>query len=409
MTQPRPLKTLHIAPTPFFSDRGCHIRIQGIVDALVEQRVGSIVCTYHHGREVSGIHTARIGSIKGYSDTQAGPHPLKYWADLKLLWLAVRLVRSERPDVLHGHLHEGALIGWVVKWLYFWRRIPLVADIQGSLVGELDSYNYFGQSGLLQRLFWAVEYLIVRMPQRLMCSSAAAFAALGERFGVSADRLTLLSDRVNLSRFDRVGSVTRSEFGVLDDCIVVVYSGSLLAGKGIAVLHQTIQRLAAGSPAIRFLLIGYPTEATEAFLAEHDLARFCTLVGRVPYDQLPSYLQIADIGIDPKQADSGEGSGKIVNYMAAGLPVACFDTRNNRELLGDNARFATDVSGEALVQRVTRLIDDPGLRRAEGAANRARVAQHLSWPAGGRIIRTLYDEVLGSATPRSTDVQTGSN
>ena len=34
MSPGRPLRVLHIAPTPFFSDRGCHIRIDGIVNAL---------------------------------------------------------------------------------------------------------------------------------------------------------------------------------------------------------------------------------------------------------------------------------------------------------------------------------------------------------------------------------------
>ena len=29
----RPLRILHIGPTPFFSDRGCHIRIRGLVEA----------------------------------------------------------------------------------------------------------------------------------------------------------------------------------------------------------------------------------------------------------------------------------------------------------------------------------------------------------------------------------------
>ena len=28
--------------------------------------------------------------------------------------------------LIHGHLHEGLLIGWMAKWIFFWRRIPLI-------------------------------------------------------------------------------------------------------------------------------------------------------------------------------------------------------------------------------------------------------------------------------------------
>ena len=42
--------------------------------------------------------------------------------------------------------------------------------------------------------------------------------------------------------------------------------------------------------------------------------------------ELPRYLSMADVAVDPKIDEAGEGSGKIFNYMGAGLPVVCFNT-----------------------------------------------------------------------------------
>ena len=51
------LKVLHIAPTPFFADRGCHIRIRNEIESLRDQDVEVTLCTYHQGRDVEGIRT----------------------------------------------------------------------------------------------------------------------------------------------------------------------------------------------------------------------------------------------------------------------------------------------------------------------------------------------------------------
>ena len=49
------MKVLHIAPTPFFADRGCHIRIRNEIEALRQEGIEVVLCTYHHGQDVAGI------------------------------------------------------------------------------------------------------------------------------------------------------------------------------------------------------------------------------------------------------------------------------------------------------------------------------------------------------------------
>ena len=143
-------RVLQIAPTPFFADRGCHIRIEGIVHCLDDLGYDNTVCTYHHGRDVDRVNTKRISTIKNYTQTEAGPSRYKLWADWKLLWLAIRQYRQLKPAIIHAHLHEGLMIGLLVKIIFFWRRIPVIADMQGSLTGELDSHGAFDKLPLLR-------------------------------------------------------------------------------------------------------------------------------------------------------------------------------------------------------------------------------------------------------------------
>ena len=47
-------------------------------------------------------------------------------------------------------------------------------------------------------------------------------------------------------------------------------------------------------------------DAVPLFLAERGLSKRCVLTGRVPFDDIGSYLAAADIAVEPKPADSGE-------------------------------------------------------------------------------------------------------
>lgn len=383
------LKVVHIAPTPFFSDRGCHIRIMGMLHGLEPYQVSNIVCTYHHGNEVMDIDTRRIGNIKRYTRTGAGPDPWKLWADVKLLWLTLKTVWTEKPDLIHGHLHEGAMIGWLVRWLTIWRRTPVFADIQGSLTGELDTFDFFAGKPWLVKIFQLIESVIVRMPVALTCSSLSSYDQLKEIFNLPEERLLLAEDGLDdRMEFDRPSN--RSS-----ETVTLLYSGSLLEGKGVRHLQEILKQVLEHHKNVRALIIGYPIEDVQAWLAAEKLLDRCELTGRLSYFDLPDYLARADIALEPKLAKSGEGSGKMINYMAAGLPVVGFDTANNRGFVEDPSLLAAKRDIEGFVAILDRLIDDPELRRRTGEQNQARVRSLYNWHEVAGAIRSFYLRHLG--------------
>ena len=53
------MRVLMVAPTPFFDDRGCHVRILEQVRALRDRGVEVLLATYHVGRDVPEVRTVR--------------------------------------------------------------------------------------------------------------------------------------------------------------------------------------------------------------------------------------------------------------------------------------------------------------------------------------------------------------
>jgi len=389
----KPRKILHIAPTPFFSDRGCHIRIAGIVNSLVELGYDNLVCTYHHGRDVDGIETRRISPIQVYTQIDAGPSKHKLLADWRLLLLVVREMRRMRPDVLHAHLHEGLLIGLVAKALLFWHGTRLVGDMQGSLLGELEAHGTFNKRPWLKTPVRAIEYVLLRLARVIACSSAHAREKFIADFKLRADKLFLVQDGADAAEpldAERVTALKKIK-GVPGDKIVAIYTGALLGAKGLDVLKDVILRCKAAER-LHFLIIGYPTENLTPFLEAHGLVDICTLTGQVPFEDLKNYLNMADIAIDPKASDAGEGSGKMLNYLACGLPVIAFDTQNNKDFLPEGTPLAD--SSEDMAEQLQLWAQDPDLRVEIRATNLRHFTNGYSWQQAVHQLRGIYDNLL---------------
>ena len=121
-----------IAPTPYFADRGCHVRIYEEARALRARGHEVRIVTYHLGRDLGGIPTERIPAVPWYRKLSAGPSWHKPYLDILLLLKTWQVARRFRPQILHAHLHEGAFIAALLKPVL---RLPLVFDCQGSLTG----------------------------------------------------------------------------------------------------------------------------------------------------------------------------------------------------------------------------------------------------------------------------------
>jgi glycosyltransferase involved in cell wall biosynthesis len=388
---------LHIGPTPFFSDRGCHIRIRGLVRGLRRHDVESWLCTYGLGGEVADVETERIASLPGYRRLHAGPSVFKYLADVLLLAKVCGSILRRNPDVLHGHLHEGALIGHAARTLLFWRRLPLVFDMQGSLTGELQQYGYFRWFPPARWFFHAAEWIIDRLADRIAASSIGSLEIAQGRFGIAPQRLTLVADGADVHTADPAAvAELRAEMAIPAHKLVVVYSGALKPIKGLDALHAVIAESARRALPVHFLIVGYPVEATRRFICAEGLDPRCSLAGRVPFDQLSEYLALADMAIEPKPAGSGEASGKLINYMAAGLPVACFDTPNNRAMLGDSGCYASPGSADELVDAIAELAADRDRAQALGQQAQTRVEAEYSWDAAADTLLHVYYDCIGS-------------
>ena len=107
-----------------------------------------------------------------------------------------------------------------------------------------------------------------------------------------------------------------------------------------------------------------------------------------------------DIGVMPLQDSAfarGKCAFKLIQYMAAGLPVVASPVGANCEVVQDGINGYLAETDEDWTSRLRKLIDDAGLRVRMGANGRTVVRQSYSahgfWPAYATILTGVEKEV----------------
>lgn len=391
----RGYRILMVAPTSFFADYGCHVRI--LEETRILQKIGHevTIITYRNGNDVPGVDIRRTLSIPWRTQYEVGSSRHKIAFDALLGWETLRLLSRQRFDVIHAHLHEGALIGLVLGRLF---HTPMVFDFQGSLTEEMIDHHFLARESLLYGPLRRFERWLDRSAPVILTSTAHAEQLLVQHFDCDPARVVSLPDCVDTdvfrpaSEFDPAVRVAlRQQLGIPVDSKVIVYLGLLAEYQGTDLLLAAMQRILERQSNVYLLLMGFPGVEHYRQLAQNlGVGERVILTGRIPYTQAPAYLSLGDVGVAPKLSLT-EGSGKLLNYMAMALPAVAFDTPVAREYLGAHGFYAQRGDVASLAEMLLAALQEP----ERGLDLRERAQQHFSWLRAGRQIVEVYRRVTG--------------
>ena len=381
-----------IAPTPFFADRGCHVRIYEEARAL--QKLGNrvVIYTYHNGRDIAGINTRRIMNIPWYRKLEAGPSYHKFYLDFLLLLKLVKSGIYEKANIIHAHLHEGALVGKIYKKF---RRIPLVFDFQGSLTGELVDHNFLKRKSFAFKFIRKVEKSINSSADAIVVSSANSANLLKEELDVKKDKIFVVQDGVDVNEFKMHKDTAdlKRKLNLPLNKKIVVYLGLLNRYQGIDCLLEAISYLVKKNQNVHFLIMGYPdVEKYKEIARKKKTSHTVTFTGRIDYKQASQYLSLGNVAVSPKISKT-ESNGKLYNYMAVGLPIVVFDTPVNREILGELGIYAKLGDPVSLAERLERILSNDNLAKDLREKLRQKAVDAYSWQATGKKLMDVYQKL----------------
>jgi glycosyltransferase involved in cell wall biosynthesis len=356
------------------------------------------IVTYHNGKGVPGVDVRRTLPIPWRKHYEVGSSRHKLAFDLLLALRTLDLLvrgwfTRQQYDVIHAHLHEGALLAHSCGHLF---GVPVVFDFQGSLTEEMIDHNFLRRESIFYRPLRRLEEWIDQRSRVIFTSSTPARPILLEHFGCTEQQVRALPDCVDTDTFQPAShyaqadlQALRAELGLPPTAKIIVYLGLLARYQGTDLLLEAMQRILQQRSDVYLLLMGFPGmdiyRHKAASLGVIDNVR---ITGRIPYAEAPRYLALGDVAVAPKLSLT-ESAGKLLNYMAIGIPTVAFDTPVAREFLGEHGLLARSGDAAALAEALLQAFTMPTL----GEKLRQRAVTHFNWRNAGQTIVAAYSEL----------------
>ena len=259
----------------------------------------------------------------------------------------------------------------------------------------------FSNSSPLLPGWQRLERWIDQQPQAILASSNHAANLLVQRFGIpggTSERTPRQRRSPDVSPTSEVSSSqlagVRKRFGVPSDRPIVAYLGLLAPYQGTDLFFQALAQFSHHQPRPFGKLMGFPDVPHYQEMAQNlGLTGHVAFTGAVPFEEAPLCLALGDIAVAPK-ISATEGSGKLLTYMATGLPVVAFDTPVHREYLQDLGLYAPVGDTARLAAALEDALADPKHGAQLGLALRKRAIERFTWKQAAAQIETVYGGLL---------------
>ena len=307
---------------------------------------------------------------------------ISFSRDLVGLVELVRLFRRIRPDIVHLNSSKAGVLGRIAGTL---ARVPVI-------VFTAHGWAFKATSGLRARLYlWGDRVVRPRTTMTICVSDTDRREGIAART-CSADRSTVITNAVDVD-----AALPHTPGG--GERVEIVSVARLTAQKDFPGLIAAATQLAPGTAHIRILGDGPQRPELETQIARHNLDDTVELVGEVA-DVRP-YLATADIFV---LSTHSEGMPiAVLEAMAANLPVVTTNVSGLHEVvLHEQTGLLTAADDpHALAEALTRLIDDPNLRRRLGDNGRRRAEEHFSLAPGAAPTSTSTTTSSPRRSPHS--------
>ncbi|MHB1075497.1 glycosyltransferase [Thiobacillus sp.] len=293
------------------------------------------------------------------------------WDILPFLNRLVRLLRKERPAVLHSYLGVPNILATIIKPLLSGTRI--VWGVRASNV-DLSRYDW------LSRLAYSLECRFARFADCIIANSCA-----GKRYAVAngfpEGKIVVIPNGIDTTyfRFDSKGrQQVRSEWALGEDEMLVGLVARLDPMKDHPTFLEAASRIARERHDVRFVCVGEGSADYAEVIKERAVA--LGLSGRLIWagarDNMPAVFSALDIATS---SSFGEGfSNTIAEAMACGVPCVVTDVGDSAFIVGNAGTVVAPGDGSALAAAIQHLTNlSPAERRVLGDVGRARIVSEF--------------------------------
>jgi glycosyltransferase involved in cell wall biosynthesis len=320
--------------------------------------------------EQCGVRTIRVGAERRYDPS----FPVRI----------LRVLRSERPDILHSHLPRADLAAGAAGLVT--RSQPWIVSVHG-MHDARDTWSGRPWMPLVRRVWAGAD--------RVIAISEAVKSWLVREQAIPAARVSVIHYGVDLARFASAIRDLREAWG-LNDEPVVGSIGRLDPRKGHERLIRAMVAVHRRVPRAILVIAGHDPggyrNALEQLVGDLGLQGTVRFVGF--QSDVPAFLATVDVFAF---ASDSEGFGQVVvEAMAAAKPVVAIRMAPLTEIVadGESGILVSPRDPESLAEAMVRLLEDREEARRMGRRGRLRAEGLFSAETMSSRTAQLYRDIL---------------
>ena len=322
---------------------------------------------------------------------------VEYGYALVAIWLlSLEVWWREGFDVVHAHCPPDAFV-FIAAFFKLFGKL-FVYD-HHDLAPELYGVRFKGSHNpFVYRILVWLEKLCCRLADHVIATNYSYKAVEMERGGVPETRITVVRNGPDLDRLRPGEPHPERRKG---DRICFGYVGWMGFQDGVdyllRALHHLVQDLGRSDFHCILAGSGEAVSTLGSLTEELGLGNYVSFAGWVAPDQVARFLERADICVAPEPSNLYNDRStaiKVMEYMALGRPLVCFDLPEHRVTAGNAAAYARPNDELDFARQLGALMDDPERRERMGKEGRERVESVLAWPHQARPLLEAYGALL---------------
>jgi glycosyltransferase involved in cell wall biosynthesis len=209
------------------------------------------------------------------------------------------------------------------------------------------------RTGIFSKLIYLAEKSVYRRANWLSANNPAMLQYCVS-MGANSKRASVEWPPLDLHRFETAVAIPGSKelLGIAEDSKVILYMGSFFYFSG---LPEVVRTFAQSEGREHLVLIGGGEQDAELreLVLRLGIESRVTFTGFVSFDQLPSYLRLADVAINPMHRSLVANAAipnKVIQYLAAGLPVVSTRLEGLEKTFGSSPRLKLVNTAEDVIK-----------------------------------------------------------
>lgn len=303
---------------------------------------------------------------------------------LIMTYSLLRLLRQERPDLIHAHwvLPQG-LIAVFAKLLY---KVPVITTAHGS-----DAFALTG------RLLVKLKRLVLRSSTAWTSNSRATSDAFGKNAALPKPHIIPMG--VDVRRFQS-GQRKNLRGGLPEDAFVILFVGRIIEQKGLEDLLLALTLLPSELACRTSLWVvgdGHYRTALERYAHHLAISEKVRFWGQISNDLLPDFYAAADLLVAP--SGDAEGQGVVLTEaFTARLCVLATRAGGISEVVEDgySGVLVQPHNPQQLAAAMQNLLNNKKLREELGANAFAKATKNYDWEKIAQEFAGLYRAVLSA-------------